>query len=91
MLTSQCRQPRLAATGCFPKMTFLIQLLGIYGIGMGIYVINKREVRYGWRGRPASGSIVGIPAIIVGVLLVALGICMLSRPEVFATRWHGHS
>jgi hypothetical protein len=69
-------------------MTFVIQLLGIYGLGMGIYVVHRREVRYGWRGRPASGSIVGIPAIMIGGLLIALGIYMLSRPEIFAARWH---
>jgi hypothetical protein len=71
-------------------MTLLIQLLGLYGIGMGIYVMHRREVRYGWRGKPASGCLVGVPAMILGALIIALGIYMLTRPELFLARWHIH-
>jgi hypothetical protein len=66
-------------------MMILIQLLGVYGIGMGAYVIYKRQLRYGWRGRPATGSVVGLPAVVIGILLVVFGICMLTKPGMFAS------
>jgi hypothetical protein len=41
-------------------MTLLIKLFGLYGIGMGAYLVHKREMKYGWRGQPARGRIVGL-------------------------------
>ncbi len=51
----------------------------LYGAVMQIV---QRRIAYGWEGREPSGYITGFPAVILGVLLGALGVAMLVQPEL---------
>lgn len=41
-----------------------------------------RRIPYGWEGREPSGYITGVPAIVVGMLMGAVGFAMLAQPEL---------
>ncbi|KQU67930.1 MULTISPECIES: hypothetical protein [unclassified Rhizobacter] len=55
--------------------------LGIVMLVGGIVQTIQRRIAYGLEGRPPSGYITGVPAVIVGVLWCALGVAMLARPD----------
>jgi hypothetical protein len=55
--------------------------LGIVMLVGGIVQTIQRRIAYGWEGRPPSGYITGVPAVIVGVLWCALGVAMLAQPD----------
>jgi hypothetical protein len=72
------------------RVTLGIQFAGVAAIWTGGVLIRTRQVAYGWRGRPPSGYITGIPAIAIGIAVVSLGIYMPMRPEAVATWGHRH-
>lgn len=49
-------------------------------VGAAIQIIQGR-IGYGWEGREPSGYITGVPAVLLGLLLGALGLAMLAEPE----------
>lgn len=49
-------------------------------IGAVVQAIQRR-IAYGLEGREPSGYITGIPAVLLGLLLGALGLAMLAKPE----------
>ena len=43
--------------------------------------LAKRSIPYGWEGQEPSGYITGIPAVVLGLLMTAIGITMLVEPD----------
>lgn len=72
------------------RETLGIQLAGLFEICLGLHVVRKQEVPYGWRGRAPSGYIRGIPAIAVGLAVIGLGIYVLLNPETVAAWGRRH-
>ena len=56
--------------------------LGVVMLVGAIVQIVQRRIAYGWEGREPSGYITGIPAVVLGVLLGALGVAMLAKPDL---------
>ncbi|MBK1679659.1 hypothetical protein CKO20_04630 [Rhodocyclus tenuis] len=59
-------------------------------VGAAIQIIQQR-ITYGWEGREPSGYITGIPAVLLGLVLGALGLAMLARPELMLALFGWHS
>lgn len=49
-------------------------------VGAAVQIIQRR-IAYGWEGRAPSGYITGTPAVLLGLLLGALGLAMLAKPD----------
>jgi hypothetical protein len=59
---------------------------GMRGIGVVMLAgacahLIKRSIPYGWEGQEPSGYITGIPAVLLGLLMVVAGLVMLVLPE----------
>ena len=50
-------------------------------VGAVVQIVQRR-IAYGWEGREPSGYLTGIPAVVLGVLLGALGLAMLAKPDL---------
>ena len=66
--------------------TFVSSRAGMRWLGIVMLVgaavqITQRRIVYGWEGRAPSGYITGVPAVLLGLLLGALGLAMLAKPE----------
>lgn len=55
--------------------------MGVVTLAGAVVQIVQRRIAYGWEGREPSGYITGIPAVVLGVLLGALGAAMLVRTD----------
>lgn len=60
---------------------------GMRGAGVVMLVVSgvqvvTRRIPYGWEGREPSGYITGAPAVVVGMLMGAVGVAMLAQPEL---------
>ena len=56
--------------------------LGIAEVAYGFWVIRTRRISYGWEGQPPSGYITGRLAVVIGLLVIALGAAFVLVPEV---------
>ena len=50
-------------------------------VGAGVQLATRR-IPYGWEGREPSGHITGVPAIVLSLLMGAVGVAMLARPDL---------
>ena len=55
--------------------------LGAVTLAGAIVQIVQRRIVYGWEGLEPTGFITGVPAVLLGILLGALGIAMLAMPD----------
>ncbi len=58
------------------------RLLGFAEAAWGAWMIITRRVPYGIEGRPPTGYVTGIPAVIIGLLAVALGAFFVVAPRL---------
>ncbi|WP_417071017.1 hypothetical protein [Niveibacterium terrae] len=56
--------------------------LGAATLAGAVVQLYRRRIAYGWEGQEPSGYITGIPAILFGLLLGALGLAMLGQPDI---------
>jgi uncharacterized membrane protein YfcA len=56
--------------------------MGVVTLVGAVVQIVQRRIAYGWEGREPSGYITGIPAVVLGVLLGALGVAMLVQTDL---------
>lgn len=56
--------------------------MGVVTLFGAVVQIVQRRIAYGWEGREPSGYITGIPAVVLGVLLGALGVVMLVQTDL---------
>jgi hypothetical protein len=49
--------------------------------GAAVQVVTRR-IPYGWEGRDPSGHISGAPAIVLSVIMAAIGVAMLVKPDL---------
>jgi hypothetical protein len=47
--------------------------------------ITECRIPYGWEGKEPSGYLTGLPALLVSLLMGALGITMIIPPELMLT------
>jgi Na+/H+ antiporter NhaD/arsenite permease-like protein len=59
------------------------RVLGIAVAGSGIYAIAKRRIPYGIEGEPPKGYLTGTSAVIVGIVILALGLLLAWAPKDF--------
>ena len=57
-----------------------MRIMGLVGMFVGGYWVAKREIGYGVRGREPLGYITGLPAVIVGVAMMAFSGWLLFDP-----------
>lgn len=50
-------------------------------VGAIIQIVQQR-ITYGWAGREPSGYITGFPAVVLGLLMGALGVTMFVQPDL---------
>jgi uncharacterized membrane protein YfcA len=54
---------------------------GVVTLAAGAVQVVQRRIAYGWEGREPSGYITGVPAVLLGLLIGALGLAMLAKPD----------
>jgi hypothetical protein len=63
---------------------------GMRGLGASMIIaagvqITVRRIPYGWKGKEPSGYITGSSAVLICLLLGAIGMAMIVRPEFMLT------
>ncbi len=70
--------------------SFVSFQVGMVGLGASMMIaagvqITVRRIPYGWEEKEPSGYITGFPAVLICLLLGAIGMMMIVRPEFVLT------
>ena len=85
---------RIAGLVVFVIVVALFSLVslqaGMRGLGVSMTLaagvqITVRRIPYGWEGKEPSGYITGFPAVLICLLMGAIGMMMIVRPDFMLT------
>lgn len=85
---------RIAGLVVFLVVVALFSLVslraGMRGVGVSMMIasgvqITVRRIPYGWEGKRPSGYITGVPAVLICLLMGAIGVMMIVRPDFMLT------
>lgn len=85
---------RIAGLVVFVIVVALFSLVslqaGMRGLGASMMIaagaqITERRIPYGWEGKEPSGYITGFPTVLICLLIGAIGLVMIMRPDFMLT------